>query len=334
MTLTPQSNTTLEQIAEAIRERDDFVICGHVSPDGDCLGSQLALWHALLALGKRATCILVKDEPVPASLSFMPGIGEMVPAAAFKGSAEVFIGLDVPTRERICSDACKILDECAFSITIDHHAVAQRMCDYAYVEADCASASMLVWELVKLLCPQPPAESALCAYTGLVTDTGSFRYQNCDSRAFNCAADLVAQGVDTSYVAANVYQSRSFASLKLEELTIQRMTVSESGVYALSWIYESDMVSLGAEKHDAEDLIDVLRSLLGVRVACILRGQDGVVRGSLRAKDGTDVSSLARELGGGGHRAAAGFTLHLDVDEAVRLLREKLDELLKEQPGD
>ncbi len=334
MTVTPQTNTTLNEIAKLIARRDDFVICGHVSPDGDCLGSQLSLWHALRALGKKATCILVKDDPAPADVSFLPGIGEMVPAALFDGDAKTFVGLDVPTRERVGEAACAILDTCTCSITVDHHAVPERMCDYAYVDPESASASILVWEIVKMLCDEPPAESALCAYTGLVTDTGGFRYQNSDSRAFASAAELVRYGVDPAFVAAKVFQCRSWAALKLESLVLDRMTLNADKTRVLSWVSESDMKSLDARKDDTEELVSALRSMAGVRVACMLREQDGAVRGSLRAKDDTDVATLARKLGGGGHRAAAGFTLECDLESAIALLEGELDALVGEGSGE
>lgn len=324
MTVTPQTNSTIAEIASVIREGDDFVLCGHVSPDGDCLGSQLSLFHALSALGKHATCVLVHDEPTPLELSFLPGIGDMVPAASFTGTCSVFIGLDVPTRKRIGEPACKLLDGASVSITIDHHAVDSTMCDYVYVDPDAASASMLVWELVKELVDKPPLESALCAYAGIVTDTGGFRFQNSDVAAFSSAAELVAYGVNAAEVAAQVYQNRTVASLELEALIINRMTLLGDGRAAISWVSADDFTRLGAIKADAEPLINVVRSVSGVTVACVLRGQDDHVRGSLRSKDETDVSLLAQELGGGGHKAAAGFTLNMTLDEAVPFVSEKL----------
>ena len=334
MTVTPQTNTTLREIAGLISGRDNFVLCGHVSPDGDCLGSQLALWRALRALGKKATCVLVKDDPVPAAVTFLPGIDKMVPAGRFEGTAETFIGLDVPTRERIGESACAILDSCSCSITIDHHAVPERMCDFAYVDPESASTSILVWELVKLICDEPPTESALCAYTGLVTDTGGFRYQNSDAAAFAAASEFVGLGIDPSFVAAKVFQCRSWASLKLESLILGRMVTNAEKTWVLSWVSESDMLNLSARKDDTEELIDSLRSLVGIRVACMLRDQDGAVRGSLRAKDDTDVASLARKLGGGGHRAAAGFTLECGLERAVELLKKELEALVGVATGE
>ena len=328
MAVSSQTNTTLQEIAEVLKAADDFVICGHVGPDGDCLGSQLALWHALRALGKSATCVLVKDEPIPVDLAFMPGTDSMVFAGAFDGPARVFVGVDVPTRERIGQPACEILDRCKTSVTIDHHAVDSTMCEHVYVDPDSASSSMLVWQVVKELLENPPFESALCAYTGLVTDTGSFKYQNADSNAFIVASELVGYGVDPSYVATNVYQNRTLASVRLESRMISRMELLHDGEIALGWVTAVDMEELGAVKSDVDLLVEALRSIQGVRVACMLREQEDVVRGSLRAKDDTDVASLARELGGGGHRAAAGLTLDMSLEEAQALMREKLVSLV------
>ena len=330
MTLSAQTNTTIAEIARVIREHDSFVLCGHVSPDGDCVGSQLALMHTLEALGKDVTCLLVRDEPLPADISFLPGAERMVPACHFEGKPQVFMGLDVPTRERVGEDACVILDRCKTSVTIDHHAVETTMCDLVYVDPDSASASMLVWELVKELCDVPPANSVLCAYTGLLTDTGGFRYQNSDANAFRAAAELVEAGADASYAAMMAFGSRTLASLKLESLVLDRMQVFAGGAATLSFLREGDFESFGAAKSDAEPMVDAVRKLAGARVVCMLREQDGVVRGSLRAKDDTDVASLARKLDGGGHRAAAGFTLHCAIDKAVELLRGEISVLLSE----
>ncbi|MBQ6391738.1 MAG: DHH family phosphoesterase [Eggerthellaceae bacterium] len=334
MAVTPQTNATMEEIAQVIREGSSFVLCGHVGPDADCIGSQLSLWHALKALGKQATCVLVKDVPLPAGLSFMPGAEEMIPAERYQGTPDVFLGIDVPVRGRIGEAACSILDGAATSITIDHHSSNERMCDYAYIDPDSASASILVWEVVKLLCENPPVESAYCAYAGLVGDTGGFRYQNSDAVAFRAASELVTYDFDPASVASHLYQSRTLASVKLAAPAIEHMVINAEGTYALSWVTIEDLQAVEAQESDTEPLIDVLRSLAGIRVACMMREKEDEVRVSLRAKDDTDVSVLARELGGGGHCAAAGLTLHLPIDGAIALMLEKLDALVKTGPED
>lgn len=323
MTVTPQTNTDLPSIAALLRTRDDFVICGHVSPDGDCLGSQLALMHALRAIGKRVACLLAQDEPVDTQLSFLPGIDELVPADRYSGFAHTFIAVDVPTRTRIGEAAANLRDACELAVTIDHHAVDVTMSDLIYVDPDAASTTMLIWELAHLLSAERTEGVALCAYTGLVTDTGRFQYQNTDARALYAAAGMVAAGADAALVARNIFQDRTLASVRLETYAIERIRFSGDGSLVLSWVGKDDFDRTGGSRADAEPIIDALRALRGVRVACMLRDQGDTVRGSLRAKDDTDVARIARMFGGGGHRAAAGFTVAGPIEDAiVRVERE------------
>ena len=307
MTVTTQTNCTLEQLAAAMRPLDDFVICGHVSPDGDCLGSQLGLAAALRQLGKHVTCVLVKDEPIEANLAqLLPGAADMVPACEFDGPVGAFVGVDVPTRERIGQAACRILDRAQTSFTIDHHAVDERMCDMAYVDPDAASTTLLIWELADLLGVSRSGDLVTCCYTGLVTDTGRFQYQNTDAHCMRLASQMVEQGADPAAISRAVFHEREG--------------------FAISYLTLADFARFGAVKSDAEPVINALRSIAGVNVACMLRQHEDCIRGSLRAKDDTDVSAIARSFGGGGHVAAAGFTLHTSMQEAIEQVRAALQE--------
>lgn len=328
MTITPQTNTMLEAIAEALLAHDDFCICGHVSPDGDCLGSQLALAAALRKAGKRVSCLLARQEPIDVAFSFLPGADELVPAADFEGPCETFVAVDVPTPARL-GDAAAVQERAAFTITIDHHAVDEAMSDLSYTDPDAASTTMLIWRTIEAMNVGIDAAIATCTYTGLMTDTGSFQHQNADAEAFELGARMVAAGADPATIAQQVCQNRSVASLELQRLAIERMRLLDEGAIVLSWIRRADMEELGAVKSDAEPLIDVLRSLRGVRIACILREQEDEVRGSFRSKDGTDVAAIAREFDGGGHKAAAGFTLHCSLEEAVERVAARVTRALR-----
>ena len=333
MAVTPQTNTTLRAIADELARRDDFVICGHVSPDGDCLGSQLALMHALRSLGKRVTCVLAEDDGcVDEAFSFMPGLDGIVSPSAFDGSIGVFIGVDVPTVARI-GDAAALHAKAPFKVTIDHHAVDSTMADLVYVDPDAAATAQLIWELAGHLAERRDAAVATCAYTGLVTDTGRFQYQNTDAASLVAASEMVAAGADPALVAREVFQNRRLASIQLESRAIERMVFTDDGAAVVSWLSICDFEELGASKPDAEPIINSLRSVKGVRVACMLREQDQAVRGSLRAKDDTDVSVLARRFGGGGHKAAAGFTLEMELGEAVQTVLAALADLVSGEAG-
>ena len=328
MTTTPQTNTDLPSIARFLLSRDDFVICGHVSPDGDCIGSQLGLAAALRAAGKRAVCVLARDEELDAQFAFLPGSADMVPAARYEGPCETFVAVDVPTRERM-GDGAALLDRASASVTIDHHAQKTTMSDLVYVDPDAAAASLLVWELAGLLGVDRGGAVAQCCFTGTVTDTGSFQYQNTGADTLRAASEMVEAGADVSLVTREIYQSRTLPSLRLEGRVVERLSFGLDGALAMSWVGQEDFDELGASRADGEQLVSVLREIRGVRVACMLREQDGEVRGSLRAKDDSDVAVVARGFGGGGHVAAAGFTLHCGLDEA----RERVWKALEDEFG-
>lgn len=331
MATTPQTNASLKEIAELMVSHDNYVVCGHVSPDGDCLGSQLALACALKQLGKNVTCVLVKDEPIESALRFLPGIDQMVPATQFEGICDAFVGVDVPTRERIGEAACSILDQACISFTIDHHAVDTTMADYVYVDPDAAAACMLIWELTAHLGVDRSGDLATCCYTGLCTDTGRFQFQNTDALAMHAGAEMVDAGANPAAVACQVFQNRTLPSLKLECAALERMTFGASGQYVISWLSSDDFERFGAIKADAEPVINAIRSVQGTRVACLLREVDGKVRGGLRSKDDTDISILARKLGGGGHKAASGFTLDTTLERAISQLQHELDLMFSKQ---
>lgn len=317
----------LPEIANALLAADHMLVCGHVSPDGDCLGSALGLAWALRALGKDVTCLLAKDEPVEFGLRFLPGVADMVPACDYTGSYDAFVSVDVPNPDRMGNDAKRLHAQARETITIDHHISNGPMSRVNYVDADAPAAAMLVWDLIPLLGVRPDAAMATCCYTGLLTDTGRFQFQNTTADALKYAAQMVAAGADPADIAREVYQNRSRASIALEKRMLGRIAYHGGGRFAVSYLKRSDFVETGAIKADAEPMIDIVRSIRGVQVACMLREQEGQVRGSLRAKDDTDVSVLAARFGGGGHKAAAGFTFEGTLDRALDAIGGIFDEL-------
>ena len=317
-------NATAADMARALVACDSFAISGHVNPDGDCLGSALALAAALRLLGKQADVLLVEDVPVEPGLRFLPGFDTLVPAERYEGTPDAFVYVDVSVRQRI-GVGTAIADAAQHVFAIDHHAADEDVAELNLIDPSAASCTMLVWDVVKELGIKPTPDIALCAYTGLMTDTGRFQYQNTDARAFESAAQMVAAGAQPALAGREFYQNRSLASLLLEQRMLAHMELIGGGDCAFSSISLADFAECEAENSDAEALIDTLRSVRGVRVACLLKEREGFVRGSLRAKDDdTDVAAVARKLGGGGHRAAAGFTLELPFDEAIACVKSQL----------
>ena len=327
-----QNNSGLTEIAKQLLAFDSFVLCGHISPDGDCIGSQLALGHALRALGKRVHFILARNDVIDRSLMFLPGINELVPADEFSGRADAFVACDVSISSRI-AQGMQVRERCDVSFTIDHHesSNADKSFTYSYLDPSSPSTTMLIWELIGQLGIKRDANMALCAYTGLVTDTGGFRFQNTTSAAFMAASEMVATGIEPALVAREVFQSRRQASLQLEALAIERMIVSEDASFVISYLLLEDFEKYNANKSDSEPIVNALRSVTGIKVACMLREQENEVRGSFRAKDHTDVAALAKKFQGGGHKAAAGFTIYASMKEAIEQVTATLFEALSKK---
>lgn len=325
MALSPYTNADLPAIAATLGEGTHFAICGHVNPDGDCLGSMLALGGALRGLGKQVDCLLVEDAPIEAGLHFLPGFETLTPAPGYTGAPDTFITVDVSLDDRI--GACAPIRAAApRTITLDHHEVTCGSSQLNYVDPDAPATCLIVWDLLKLL---PAAaitpDVALCAYTGLMTDTGRFQFQNTSAAAFHAAAEMVEAGVSPDVPAREVFQSRSVASMQLEGRLLERMELLCNGRFSFSYITRSDFAEFGAVKADAEPLIDTLRAMRGVQIACILKVQpDGVVRGSLRSKTDADVEVMACALGGGGHKAAAGFTFNGTLEQAIAAVKQQV----------
>ena len=287
MALSPYTNADLPAIAATLGEGTHFAICGHVNPDGDCLGSMLALGGALRGLGKQVDCLLVRmPRPRRAFTSARLRDPQYAGSRLYGKGPYVHHGGCASLDDRI--GACAPIRAAApRTITLDHHEVTCGSSQLNYVDPDAPATCLIVWDLLKLL---PAAaitpDVALCAYTGLMTDTGRFQFQNTSAAAFHAAAEMVEAGVSPDVPAREVFQSRSVASMQLEGRLLERMELLCNGRFSFSYITRSDFAEFGAVKADAEPLIDTLRAMRGVQIACILKVQpDGVVRGSLRSED-------------------------------------------------
>ena len=250
--LVPMSNSPYADIVEVLQASHKVVICGHVSPDGDCLGSQLALAAALRVLGKNVTCLLAQNEELDYGLRFLPGADDMVPAAQFNDSFDTFVTVDVPNADRMGEVAKALHAQAQYTATIDHHIAEKPLSQVNYVDSHAAATAMLIWQLIKELSIQPTADMATCCYAGVLTDTGRFQYQNTTAEVLRVAADIVSCGADPAEVARHVYQNRSRSSLALEQRMLANLEVMGEGAFAVSHLMRSDFVETGATKADAE----------------------------------------------------------------------------------
>lgn len=311
------------RIIEQIKAAESVALCGHLNPDGDCLGSVLALTHALRVLGKSATPLLATSAKPPV-FEYLEGYDDFVSATEYEGAPDLFIMLDVPSPERM-ADGAAVMNRCAAKVKVDHHAGPEDIVDAAVIDTSAAAVGVMVWELIAALGVEPTKAMAQACYVALMTDTGSFKFQNADARAFLAASQMVQAGADPAQAATAVYQSKTCAAVKLESLVADRIRVVCDGHMAISWISQNDLDELGATKDDCEEITDIVRQLGGPEVSVVLRAMGGIIRGSIRSKTDFDVSVIAKQMNGGGHKAASGFTLQDGpIQEALQTVVDKV----------
>lgn len=312
-------STPYHRAAVHLRHAASVAVCAHVRPDGDAMGSVLALTLALRAAGVPAVPVLADDGPPPRTYAFLPGFALFTLASELE-QPEVFVALDTPSFARL-GVAEEMARGAETLIVFDHHPDNQEFGHVNVVDPGAAATSQMVWRFLEVLDVRPTPEIALCCYVALMTDTGRFQYDNTTPAALRDAAAMIEAGADPAEASRLVYQERSAGSLALEARLLSRLTVTNGGRVAWAWLDDNDFAATGASPEEGENLPDAVRVIGGIDVAVLLRVTQGEVRGNLRAKTGADVATIAREFGGGGHRAAAGFSFAGTLDELVpRLL--------------
>lgn len=324
-----------DSICRLIEGARTIAICAHTSPDGDALGSGLALAEIIELTwpGREVTSLLADDDVVPRTYQFLPGADRFVRACDYEGSPDLFICVDLSQPGRL-ADARAVLERSAHVAVLDHHPCDARCWDAGVVRPDAAAAGVIVAEFARRAgCGLTPtiAQNLLCA---LMTDTGCFQYQNADGEAFCVASSLVEAGASPAEVSLHVYQSDRLAYLHLSATVMGRIVTFERGKIAYSYATSADFAATGVPVAECDGLVDLVRRVDGCEVALFLKEvPGGKVRGNLRAKSARDISSIAREMGGGGHPAAAGFTVDGDIDQALSTVLPKLRALYAEPPA-
>jgi phosphoesterase RecJ-like protein len=312
----------MEAVVEALRARDRFVVTSHDNPDGDALGSLLAMHLALQSLGKHSVMVLGGEAPLPAEYAFLDLAARGLVRAAPPDAAErTLVALD-------CAQAARIVEPtlvavAPFTVNVDHHHDNTRFGDANLVVDDASSTAEVLADVLDGLGVALTPELAEALYTAVVTDTGRFQYSNTTPKALRLAARLVEAGADVSKVFVQVYESTPFAKLKLLARALERAGELEGGRIVVSELTRDDFDAAGADEPYSEGIIDHLRAVDGAELVALVRelpaGAPTRRKGSLRSHpDGVDVSAIARGFGGGGHRRAAGFSTDLPMDEITR----------------
>lgn len=316
---------TRDQVLGELRDGERFLLVTHEHPDGDALGSLVAMQEILAALGKDSVMFMDADElPLPYEYRFF-ALDELVSVAPADMEQRTVVFLDCGNIDRNPADALKI--EGAHIVNLDHHHDNTLFGTVNHVVPDASCTAEIVWDLMHGLGVTPTRTIAEALYVGLVTDTGKFMYENTGTRAHLMAAELIEAGVDTHDIYRRIYEGVPFAKVALLGRGLSQVERYDDGRLTITHLSCEDFRETGAEENYSEGVIDHLRSVEGTAVAALVRdrlgnGQEGLRKVSLRASDDrVDVSAIAREQGGGGHRQAAGFTTTLGWDELVAFLR-------------
>jgi phosphoesterase RecJ-like protein len=320
-----ETKSDLRKVAEAIRGNDRFLLVTHENPDGDALGSVLAMKLALEQLGKDVRMYLSGKTPLPPEYAFMP-LEELRRELPEDVNARVLVALDCANQRRIGPDPEALLDRVRLVLDIDHHHDNSRYGDVNLIAGTASSTGEILGDLFKELDVRLTREIAEALYIAVVTDTGRFQYANTTSKALRLAAELVEAGADVHRIFRGVYESVDFAKLKLLARALDHASVFEGGRMVVAYLDRRDFDAAGVEEPYSEGIIDYLRSVEGAELAALIREpptQNGPTRRvSLRTStEDVDVSAIARKSGGGGHRQAAGFSSEASVAEITEFIR-------------
>jgi bifunctional oligoribonuclease and PAP phosphatase NrnA len=306
----------LERVLQEIRSRRSFVVTSHARPDGDGIGSALACGQILRLMGKEAEVVM--HDGVPRIYQNLPFADRVIQSNSVPANEAVIL-LECNNIRRTLLDG---LEEC-FLINIDHHVSGRHFAHINWIDSTVMATAELIYRLARLACIPMDRDIATCLYTALMTDTGSFMFEGTNEHTFTVARELVLAGADPAHCARHIYFGHSTAKIRLLGAALSNLHREDT----LAWIAvtQEQMQNLGAREEDCEGLVNYALSIAEVQVAIFFRElPDGRYRVSLRSKGEVNVSVVAEEFGGGGHKCASGCSIDGPLEVAVSRIVERL----------
>ncbi|MFZ5642391.1 MAG: DHH family phosphoesterase [Bacillota bacterium] len=326
-------NNSLNEISSALKKSSRVLLCGHVVPDGDCLGSVAALGMILEGMGKKV--VMASPDSLPESLLFLPGADRFVTGinsdSLIGADFDAFVILDCSVPERLGYFKRYIKEELVI-INIDHHRNSSSFADFNYLDPNAAATGEILIDLIETMGEVINRDVATCLYTAIVTDTGSFQYENTSPETLRKAAGLMETGIPAARINVMLYEEKPLQNIQILAATLERMRISACGKVAWAVVERELLERFSAGVEHTDGLINFLRTIKGVEVAIIVREMEsGKYKVSFRSKGDIDVHRLASKFGGGGHIRASGCVLNgsleqiteMIVKEAVREVKEK-----------
>lgn len=333
--MTMKKNNTFEEFAAALVAGDEFAIFPHVDPDGDALGASVALALALSSIGKNVKILIDEAEDggldIKEELLFIDGEKQFFTVdSSFVDEKTYGVMMDCGEISRIAgrSNRDEVFKKCSKTFCLDHHASSTPLADFNVIIPETAATCQLVWQLFKsmqkygLVVDKAMAEAV---YVGILTDTGGFRYSNTSAETHIIASEIFALGADHYAISKQVFESNPLRSMKLKFAAMGVADFSCGNRIAITYVDSKMLKSAGATLKDSDGIVEELRNIDSVEVACLCKEQaDGSVKVSMRSKTSVDVSKIGMKFSGGGHKRAAGCTIYKPIAEAVKLMKSEL----------
>lgn len=306
---------TLDNILEEIKKANSIVILTHENPDGDAVGSALAMYHAMKSLSKNVEVIIPKYANL---FTFLPGANE-IRKEGTKTQYDLAIAVDSATIKML-NGFVNYFEDAKVKISIDHHGTNTMYGDYNYVNPDAPACAQLLIVILEYFGIEITKEIGTCILAGIITDTGGFKYAGVTAETFEFTAGLLEKGVKVSEVYKRVLQTKTRASFELSRKAGNRIEFLENEKIAYTYITMQDELEVGAGEGDHEGIVEVGRDIEGVEVSIFIHETEKGYRVSLRSNEYVNVSDIAMLFGGGGHPRAAGCTLTCSLEQAKERL--------------
>ncbi len=320
----------MEQIIQQLKNSHEVLLATHSNPDGDAIGSLIAMGLALAAIGKKIT--LHDESPIPAVYRFLPAVSRVVRKITSVDAYDTAVILDCGDLQRI-GKAALLVGRIPVTINIDHHFTNSGFGSLQYIDTAACATSEIVYTIIKRMAVPISQDMAVAIYSGILTDTGSFRFSNTNRAAFAICEEMVELGVNPYHIAQHVYGTYSLGRIKLLNLALDSIEISPNGKLSLMTVTRNMLNETKTQPEDADGLINYARRIEAVKLAVLIQEiknnrcepGDTLFHVSLRSDGDIDVAAIASTFGGGGHVGAAGFSIKTTLPE----LKSEIFELAK-----
>ena len=321
-----KQNNSMKEIGQKLAAAQSVVLFPHISTDGDALGSCVALCAALRNAGKQAYILM--EEETPEYVGFLDQ-GYCTQDQDIIEEPDICMCVDCSETKRFPGRRDAFFKG-RTTICIDHHVTSEPFADYNYIDGGAAATCELIYKLLTVMEVEITKEIAEALYTGISTDTGNFQYSNTTKETHLIAAELLDAGIDHNKLTVLLYQNTKLERLRITCRVLDTMEIFAEGKAAIACVTQQMLDEEGCAMEDAEGSIDLLRNIMGVEIAAILKERGpGVIKASMRAKTTANVAEIAAKFGGGGHIKAAGCTFETDMQAAWDELKEAIEESLR-----